>query len=168
MLRKWLWHFGEEVNHLWHQVIATKYGELSGGWCTKVVRGTHDCGLWKNIRKGADSFLGHVVYAAGEGVRMRFWHDPSSSPISLKDLYPELFVCAVIQEILISDMILHAPDGGGRCWNLLFHREFNGWEMGRFYSFFEHVSARIPWCEGDDVLIWQLKLYWYFLCALLL
>ena len=29
--------------------------------------------------------------------------------------------------------------------------------MGRFYSFFEHVSARIPWGEGDDVLIWQLN-----------
>ena len=52
-------------------VIATKYGEVSGGWWTRVIRGTHGCGLWKNIRKGVDSFLGHVAYAAGEGVRMR-------------------------------------------------------------------------------------------------
>ena len=29
--------------------------------------------------------------------------------------------------------------------------------MQRFYSFFKHVSARIPKGEGDDVLIWQLN-----------
>ena len=65
LLRKWLWCFGKEVTHLWHQVIATKYGEVSGGWCTRVVRGTHDCGLWKNIRKGVESFFGHVVTTLG-------------------------------------------------------------------------------------------------------
>ena len=70
-------------------------------------------------------------------------------------------------------LILYAPDGGGRSWNLLFLREFNDWETRRFYSFFEHVSARIPpgggGCGGgDDVMIWQLNRLWYFLCALLL
>ena len=43
-------------------------------------------------------------------------------------------------------MFLYALDGGGRSWNLLFSREFN-----------EHVFARIPRGEGDDVLIWQLN-----------
>ena len=84
LLRKWLWQFGKDATHLWHQVIATKYGEDSGGWCTRVVRGTHGCGLWKNIRKGADNFFGHVVYAMGEGNRIRFWHDPWSGPTPLK------------------------------------------------------------------------------------
>ena len=46
-----LWCFGKEVTHLWRQVIATKYGEGSGGWCSRVVRGTHGYGLWKSIRK---------------------------------------------------------------------------------------------------------------------
>ena len=52
LLGKWFWQFRKEATHLWRQVIATKYGEDSGGWCTRVVRGTHGCGLWKNIRKG--------------------------------------------------------------------------------------------------------------------
>ena len=65
----------------------------------------HMTGLWKNIRKGANSFFGHVVYATGEGICLRFWYDPWSSPISLKELHPELFVCVVVQEALISDMI---------------------------------------------------------------
>ena len=98
LLRKWLWHFGNEVTHLWLQVIATKYGETSGGWCTRVVKGTHGCGVWKNIRKGAESFFGHVVSVAGEGIRIRFWYDPWSGPSSLKDLYPDLFAYAVVKK----------------------------------------------------------------------
>jgi len=65
LLRKWLWCFGKEVTHLWCQVIATKYGEVSGGWCTRVVRGTHGRGLWKNIRKGAESFFVQAVTTLG-------------------------------------------------------------------------------------------------------
>ena len=64
-----------------------------------------------DTRKDAYSFFNHVVYSAGEGSRILFQQDPWSGPTSLKELYPELFVCAVVQESLISDMILYAPDG---------------------------------------------------------
>ena len=63
-------------SRLWKQVIASKYGEASGGWCTRVVRGTYGCGMWKNIRKGAEIFFGHVLYATDEDFCIRFWHDP--------------------------------------------------------------------------------------------
>ena len=98
-----------------------------------------------------------MVYAVGEGNRIRFWHDPWSGPIPLKELYPELFACAVVQEALISDIVIFTPDGGGRSWNFLFWCNFNEWELQRFYSFYEHVSARIPSEEGEDTLIRQLN-----------
>ena len=63
----------------------------------------------------------------------------------------------MVQEALISDMVIFAPDGGGRSWNFLFHRNFNEWKLWKFYSFYEHVSARIPSGEGEDILIWQLN-----------
>ena len=107
--------------------------------------------------KGADNVFGHVVYVVGEGNRIRFWHDPWSGPTPLKELYPELFAYFVVQEALISDMVIFAPDGGGRSWNFLFQRNFDEWEMRRFYSFYEHVSARIPSGEGEGTLIWQLN-----------
>ena len=31
LLGKWLWHYGQEVTHLWWRVISTKYGEGQGG-----------------------------------------------------------------------------------------------------------------------------------------
>ena len=32
--------------------------------------------MWKNIRIGAESFFGNVLYATDEGFYIRFWHDP--------------------------------------------------------------------------------------------
>ena len=72
LLGKWLWRFGKEVHRLWRQFIATKYGVDSGGWCIRDVRGTHGCGMWKNIRAGAGSFFRHVEYAVGEGHHICF------------------------------------------------------------------------------------------------
>ena len=93
----------------------------------------------------------------GEGTHIWFWYDPWSGPISLKELFPELFAYVVVQEALISDMVIFALDVGGRSWNILLRRSFNEWEIQRFYSFYEYVSARIPSGEGEDTLIWQLN-----------
>uniref|UniRef100_A0A7N2M479 1-acylglycerol-3-phosphate O-acyltransferase n=1 Tax=Quercus lobata TaxID=97700 RepID=A0A7N2M479_QUELO len=43
-------------------VIASKYGEDLGGWCTRVGRGTRGCELWRSIRRVGDSFFPHVVF----------------------------------------------------------------------------------------------------------
>ena len=61
--------------------------------------------MWKNIRKGVESFFGHVLYVVGEGFRIKFWHDPWSSPSTLKVLYPALFAIAANKEAMIYDMV---------------------------------------------------------------
>lgn len=150
LLGKWLWCFRNEVTHLWHQVIATKYGEARGGWCTRVVRRTHGYGMWKNIRKGVESFFAHVVYAMREGIRIQFWYDPQSSPFSLKDLYLDLFACAMVQEAQIFYLILIALDGGGRSWILLFCRTFQDWELERVNTFLSTFTHKY---QGGRVMI---------------
>ena len=112
--------------------------------------------MWKNIRKGAESFFGHVLYAVGEGFRIRFWYDPWSSPTALKDLYPAMFAIVVDKIAMISDMVDFAPDGGGRSWNLRFRRAFQDWETWIFYDFFAYISSKLP-RGGDDTMIWQLN-----------
>ena len=52
LLGKWLWRYGHEITHLWQRVIAMKYGEGKGGWCTKSCRRAHGCGLWRSISEG--------------------------------------------------------------------------------------------------------------------
>ena len=49
-----------------------------------------------------------------------FWHDPWSGPIPLKDLYPDLFACAVSKEAWIFDLVVSNLEGGNRSWNLQF------------------------------------------------
>ena len=122
--------------------------EASGGWCTRVVRGMHGCGVWKNIRKGAESFFGHVLYAVGQGFRIRFWYDPQSSPIALKNLYPAMFAIAVDKAAMIFDMVEFASNGGCRSWNLRFCCAFQDWDIGIFDDFFAHISSKLP--RGDD------------------
>ena len=70
--------------------------------------------MWKNIRKGAESFFGQVLYAAGKGFHIRFWHDPWNSPTTLKDLYAAMFAIAANKEVMISDMVDFALVGGDR------------------------------------------------------
>ena len=128
LLGKWLWRFGSETNHLWNQVIATKYGESSGGLCTRVSRGAHGCGMWNNIRKGAEGFFSHVLYVAEEGLRIRFWYDLWCGHIPLKDLYLNLFSSAIGKEAWIFELNSISPDGGSRSWNIQFHRAPDDWE----------------------------------------
>ena len=109
--------------------------------------------MWKNIRKGVESFFGHVVYVAGEGIRIQFWYDPWSSPFSLKDLYLDLFACVVVQEAQISDLIFTALDGGGRSWILLFCHTFQDWELKRVYTFLSTFTHKYERGVGDDILI---------------
>ena len=112
--------------------------------------------MWKNIRKGAKSFFGHVLYAAAEGFRIRFWYDPWSSPTALKNLYPAMFAIVVDKAAMNSNMVEFASNGGGRSWNLHFRCAFQDWEIGIFDYFFVHISSKLP-RGGDDTMIWQLN-----------
>ena len=134
LLGKWLWRFGHEVTHLWRRVISTKYGEGQGGWYTKVCRRTHGCGIWRSIQKGWESFSKHLSFVVGEGTRIRFWHDRWIGDNTLKDLYPQLFVCLAAKDACIFE-VLWLPEGGIiRVWDLRFFRAFEDWELAASFS----------------------------------
>ena len=48
----------------------------------------------------------------GKGHCIRFWYDPWSGPIPLKDLYPDLFACAISKGAWISDLVVSNLEGG--------------------------------------------------------
>ena len=155
LLGKWLWRFGCETNPLWLQVIATKYGETSGGWCTRVGRRSQGCGMWKNIRKGAKSFFGHVLFVVGEGLHIRFWYDLWCGHIPLKDLYLDLFSRALGKDAWIFELITITADDDSRSWNIQFHRvDSLFWKLNlngvfNVCSFYNSLSAPLtipfPW-----------------------
>ena len=44
-----------------------------------------------------------------------------------------------------------------RVWSLMFHREFNDWELVASYSFLHFIRSRIPRGGGCDRLCWDLN-----------
>ena len=110
LLGNWLWRFGHEATHLWRRVISTKYGEGHGGWCTKVCKRAHGCGLWRSINEGWESFSKHLSFVVGDGTCICFWHDRWIGENSLKDRYPELYACLAVKDACISE-VLWDPKG---------------------------------------------------------
>ena len=76
-----------ERNRLQRQVIPAKYGEARGGWCTRGVRGSHGCGMWRSIKEGIEKFFSRILHNVGEGCHVSFWHDPWSGSIPLKEIF---------------------------------------------------------------------------------
>ena len=111
LLKKWLWRFGNESNRLWRQVIAAKYGEGRGGWCTRGVRGSHGCGMWRSIKEGTEKFFSQIQYNMGVGCRVSFWRDPWCGPIPLKELFPAMFACSLSKDAWVSDLVLSNSEG---------------------------------------------------------
>jgi hypothetical protein len=61
LLGKWLWCYGIERDAWWRVVVGSKYGSLWGKWCSLEPEGAFEVGLWKNIRKGWETFKGFLL-----------------------------------------------------------------------------------------------------------
>ena len=71
ILGKWLWRYGSERDACW-RVVDSKFGSLWGGWCSFELGGAFGVGLWKNIRKGWDTFKGFTRFEVGVGLGLAF------------------------------------------------------------------------------------------------
>lgn len=54
-------------NQIWYGGMAR------GDRCSRHVRGTHGCGIWKILGQVQRVFFEQVVYVAGVGHCIRFW-----------------------------------------------------------------------------------------------
>uniref|UniRef100_A0A2N9I585 Reverse transcriptase zinc-binding domain-containing protein n=1 Tax=Fagus sylvatica TaxID=28930 RepID=A0A2N9I585_FAGSY len=87
----------------WLQAIASKYGLLQGGWCTREVPRPYGVSLWKNVRKEWGSFTRFLSFEVGDGTLANFWTSRCCRPCTLKEAYPELFRIARNKDALVAD-----------------------------------------------------------------
>ena len=93
----------------------------------------------------------------GEGTCIRFWHDRWIGDNTLKNLYPNLYVCSAVKDAFISE-VLWMPEGGTvRVWDLRFYRAFEDWELAVSYSLLQLIQTRIPRGDRRDTICWRLK-----------
>ena len=134
-----------------------KYGEGKGGWCTRVCRRAHGCGLWQSISEGWEIFSKHLSFVVGDGSRILFWHNKWTGEDSLKTLYPQLFMCSVNKEVYISEVLSPPIGDNDKVWNLRFYREFNDWELVASYSLLYFIQTQIPKGGVCDSPCWGLN-----------
>ena len=101
----------------------------SRGWTTKACRRAHECGLWRGIHDGWESFFEHVALVVGDGTCILFWHDRWVGDNTLKMLYPQLYVCSNDNDACISDVVCYQEGENDRIWNLRFYRDFHEREL---------------------------------------
>ena len=134
-----------------------KYGEGKEGWCSRVCRRAHGCGLWGSISEGWESFAKHLPFVVGDGSHILFWHDKWTRDVPLKIIYPQLFLCLANKEAYVSEVLSPSVGDNDRVWSLSIFRDFNDWELAASYSLLHFIQSRIPSGDGGDRLHWSLN-----------
>ena len=99
LLGKWSWHFTNEREAFWNQVIRGKHEEERSGWYSCEVREGYGVGLWKAIRKLWHLISSSLSFAVGNGQRVSFWRDKWCEDKPLCDSFPSLFALAVSKDL---------------------------------------------------------------------
>ena len=133
LLSKWSWRFANEINALWRKAICCKFGESSGGWHTRDIRGSYGTSLWKDISKEWLFFYQNAVFVLGDGRRINFWRDAWSGAETLCNRFPNLFNIATNGEAKVAE--IWDSREGDRCWSPTFIRPLNDWELEEMSSF---------------------------------
>jgi hypothetical protein len=134
LLGKWLWHYGSKRDAWWRVVVDSKFGSLWGGWCYLEPEGAFGVGLWKNIRRGWDTFKGLTRFAVGDGTRVSFRYDVWCRDTTLKIAFPSLFGIASVKDASVAANLEVLSDSNQ--WNVSFSREAHDWEVDVIASFF--------------------------------
>jgi hypothetical protein len=151
LLGKWLWRYGIEREAWWRIAVDSKFGSLWGGWCSLEPAGAFGVGLWKNIRKGQEEFLGLSRFDVGDGARVKFWHDMWCGDTVLKEAFPVLFEIARAKDASVADNLELL--GGSNQWSVSFSREAYDWEVDVFASLFQ-VLHSINVRKGSEDRLW--------------
>jgi len=139
LLGKRLWCYGSKRDAWWRVVVDSKYGSLRGGWCSLEPTGAFGVGVWKNIRKGWDSFSRFTRSVMGDGSKISFWHDLWCGDTALKVAFPSLFGIARLKDAIVANNLEQLGDSFQ--WNVIFIREAHDWEVDVFASFFQLLHS---------------------------
>ena len=153
LLGKWLWRYGKEREAFWRQVVVVKHGDLWGGWCSKLPRGSYGVGLWKGIRRGWDRFSSFVSFSVGNGKRVKFWSDLWCGDSSLKEAFPALYSIASNKEATVAEYMQFSH--GNLSWEVEFVRNLQDWELDSLVSFLARLYSVSINDSGLDQMCWQ-------------
>jgi hypothetical protein len=107
-------------------------------------------GLWKNVRKGWETFSSYTIFEVGDATRISFWHDLWVGDMTLKAAFPALFGIAAAKDASVANKLELL--GGSNQWNVSFAREAHDWEVDVFASFIQILHLVIVRRGSEDKL----------------
>ncbi|KAL4204695.1 hypothetical protein AMTRI_Chr01g133270 [Amborella trichopoda] len=105
LLCKWWWRSIHFNDHLWYQVLLSKYGLdrselwLGGG------RGRNTSKMWRSIANCRFMILGYFRWNVGCGDRVFFWHHKWVDEFNLKSLFLEPFGIVWRPNMKVSEVV---------------------------------------------------------------
>jgi hypothetical protein len=85
--------------------VKSKFGCLRGRWCSHVPVGAFGVGLWKNVRKGWETFSSYTRFEVEDATRISFWHDLWVGDMTLKAAFPALFGIAAAKDASVANKL---------------------------------------------------------------
>ncbi|KAL4182818.1 hypothetical protein AMTRI_Chr11g152120 [Amborella trichopoda] len=105
LLCKWWWRSIHFKDHLWYQVILSKYGlDRSELWLGGGA-GRNTSKKWRSIANCRPMISGYFRWNVGCGDKVSFWHHKWVDEFNLKSLFPELFGIVSRPNIKVSEAI---------------------------------------------------------------
>ena len=141
LLGKWLWRFGIEETRLWRRAVPLKFGEEWGGWTSKLGRGVHGCGLWRNIRMRWEEFSKNIRFVVGVGDRVKLWTNQWCGDFPLQLTFPSVYGIASNKKALVASSLELLGIEEWRSWNVHFIWRPNDWEMGNVDEFLHTLGS---------------------------
>jgi len=74
-------------------------------WCSNPVPSPYGVSLWKNIRWGWPTFSCCIHFGAGDGSKVRFWHDRWCGENALAICFPDSFTISQAKEASVADLL---------------------------------------------------------------
>jgi hypothetical protein len=111
--------------------------------------------VWKNIRKGWESFSSFTRFVVGDGTKISLWNDLWCGDIALKVAFPAFFGFARATDASFVDNLDFL--GGPKQWNASFTREAHNWEVDVFASFLQALHS-VNVRRGCEDKMWWVSL----------
>lgn len=144
-----------ELNSVWRQVVAAKYG-IMNGWDTTDPRGPHGYSLWKGIMKLLPLFKEGLGYEVGNGRMTKFWEDAWCGESSLKQDFPYLFSMTIDPTSLVASNF--SKNRGEVVWSPIFRRALFDWEISRVFQLLARLADKHIDQDLNDWRVWKYNL----------
>ena len=108
------------------------------GWLgIGVMNEPYGVSFWKNIKSGWENFSRFIKFEVGNGLCIRFWHDPCCRDVILKEAFLELFHITrdrgLCDYMRWKEGIIH--------WDITFIRSVHDWELESLHSFLDLIKT---------------------------